>query len=207
MEDSKQMQSFDPQMEWDLPPLSRQIEILQGLGLTIPEDIIQEASAKGDHPSDFHTLLAEIGFGEFDPDTGMWTPTSDQIFSFDAEVFDVENMYPNFIKGLQAISKGELVFSDVVQDDSDVDWDTPDGIMHVSYRLNGVPCSFDAPFMGDWMDTSFQDAVNRELEKLGIQKRFYATEGMQGNTLFFCTETWARKLEEATLCHLSLSGR
>ena len=116
-------------------------------------------------------------------------------------------MYSNFIKGLQTIPKGELVFSDVVQDDSDVDWDTPDGIIHVSYRLNGVPCSFDAQFMGDWMDTSFQDAVNRELEKLGIQKRFYATEGMQGNTLFFCTETWARKLEEATLCHMSLSGK
>ena len=61
--------------------------------------------------------------------------------------------------------------------------------------------------MGDWLDVTVQDAVNEQLEKQGIRKRFYATDGTQGNTLFFCTEEWAEKLEEATLCYLSYSGQ
>ncbi len=206
MRDTDYMQLFDSRMERGSQPLSHQIAVLQGLGLTVPENIVQEVFQKGNPPSDFGELLAAIGVGEFDWDTGVWTPVSNQVFSFDGEVFSIENMYPNFIKGLQAISEGELVFSDAAQDDSDVDWEAPGGIMHVSYRINGVLCSFDAQFMGDWLDVSFQDAVNHELEKLGVQKRFYATDGIQGNTLFFCTEEWARKFEEATLCYMSYSG-
>lgn len=207
MKNTNYMDRMEQRMERGPLTLDQQIEILRGLGLNIPEAVFQELPAGASQEIGFAELLAIIGFGQFDFDTGIWTPSSDQIFSFDAEVFDVGRMYLNFFQGLQAISKDELCFSDVEQDDSLVNWDEPSGVLRVFYRLNGIPCRFDARFMGDWLDVTVQDAVNEQLEKQGIRKRFYATDGTQGNTLFFCTEEWAEKLEEATLCYLSYSGQ
>lgn len=201
MKDTNYMDLFERRMERGPLHLLQMTDILHSLGLTIPPLDVTDQDGL-----DFAQLLTFVGEGNFDFDSGIWTPSSSQVFLFDGEAFDIAHMYCNFIKGLQAISEGELAFSDVEQDDSRVNLEELGGIMEVRYCLNGVECRFDAQFMGDWLDVNIQDAVNRELEKQGIGKRFYATDGIQGNVIFFCTEDWARTFEEATLCYMSESG-
>ena len=48
MRDTDYMQLFDSRMERGSQPLSHQIAVLQGLGLTVPENIVQEVFQKGD---------------------------------------------------------------------------------------------------------------------------------------------------------------
>lgn len=191
----------DQSMERGPVPLEEQVAVLRGLGLEVPEPNVDLDVDLGG--GDYEMLLGTIGWGEFNFDTDEWSPSSHQIFAFDAEVYSIENMYLNYLKGLQAISQGELTFSDVSQDNSKVDWDEPGGTVDVSFRVNGTQCRYRAQFQGDWLDVRIRNAVNAHLEKLGVEKRFYATPGMQGEIVFFCTEEWAERFEAATLCYMS----
>lgn len=182
-------------------PLEEQLAVLRGLGMEIPEKAADIDLSYG--AGDYEMLLLSIGWGNYNFETGEWTPSSRQVFAFDAEVYSIEDMYLNYLKGLQSISQGELDFSDAAQDNSNVDWDGPDGTVGVTFRLNGMECRYHAQFQGDWLDVRIRAAINGFLEKLGVEKRFYATPGGQGEIVFFCTEAWARQFEEATLCYMS----
>ena len=44
--------------------------------------------------------------GEYEFNSYTWTPTSSDVYAFDAEVFDIENMYALFLQGVKAIVPG-----------------------------------------------------------------------------------------------------
>lgn len=199
MHDTKYMDLFERQMDRGPVPAEIQLAVLRDLGLNVPDHAVEKCIPE----NGFIPLLEAIGWGSYDYEKNIWTPSSAQIYAFDAEVFSIEDMYLIYLKGLQAISEGELAFSDVVQDNCQVNWNGPEGIVHVHFSLNGTPCQYDAAFQGDWLDTRIRQAINRQLEQMGIEKRFYATDGAQGEIIFFCSEAWARKFEDATLCFMS----
>lgn len=200
MRDTDSMQIFERRM--DAPPVPQEegLRILRGLGLeVVPMPELGELWC-------YEYALNVAGGGAWDYDAETWTPSSSQFFSFDAEAFDVERMYLHYFDGLQSISRGELSFSDVVQDNGGVDWETPGGTVAIRLRLNGADFAFAVDFEGDWLDVRIQKAVNQALETLGVQKRFYSIHADQGCVVFFCTEAWARAFEEATLCFMSYNG-
>lgn len=197
MRDTNYMDLFEQAMERGPVPKEELATVLQGFGLEVPD------SVEFDSEMDFRSVLLSLGWGEFNYDQKLWTPTSRQVFAFDAEVYDIDHMYLNYMKGIQAISQGELTITDVKQDNSGVNWDEPSGTVVVTFRLNGMECRYDADFQGDWLDVRIRQALNGYLKQLGIEKRFYATDGAQGEIVFFCTEEWARKFEEVTLCYMT----
>lgn len=199
MEMSDFLDMMGPFMDGDPVPMQEQMEVLRGLGLEISEAAAQKLPPEGA----YWMTLESLGWGSYDFDTNAWTPSSRQLYSFDSEVPDIETMYLTYFKGLQAISEGELTFTEVCQDHSQVDWDGPGGKVAVTFRLNGEACRFDAEFMGDWLDLTIRGAVNRVLARQGIEKRFFATDASQGETIFFCTAEWAKRLEAATQCRMS----
>lgn len=199
MRDTNYMELFNRRMEREPLSVQEMCSLLSDCGL---EPHAPDPSWSS-FCSDFNLLLELLGSGHYDPETRIWSPSSKHFFAFDAEVIDVETMYLNYLKGLQSISQGELSFTDMVQDTTKVNWEEPSGTIAVSFRLNGIECRYDAAFQGDWLDTHIRNAINSCLDRLGIEKRFYATDASQGETLFFCTEAWARKFEEATLCFMS----
>lgn len=184
-------------------PLDEQVRVLKEFGITISDKTIAELgeNSTGEY---WETLMME-GLGTYNYDTRTWTPSSNQVYSFDSEFYDVEGMYQIYLQGLQSISQGELTFSDITTDYSKANISEGDGTVDVRFTLNGKECRFEANFMGDWLDLRIRDAVNQNLEELGVEKRFYATDGDQGETIFFCTEEWARAFEEATLCCMSVT--
>ncbi len=199
MEFSDLMNMMGPFMGGEAVPLQEQLAVLRGFGLEIPEAAARELPPEGA----YWMTLESLGCGKYDFDASVWTPSSRQIYSFDSEVPDIENMYITYLKGLQAISEGELTFTEECQDLSAVDWDGPSGKVAVMFCLNGEVCRFDAEFMGDWLDLRIRGAVNEVLARQGCKKRFFATGASQGETIFFCTAEWAEQLEAATQCHMS----
>ena len=199
MKDTNYMDLFDQRMEHGPFSAAEQIAVLRGLGLDVSEEAADDCVPE----TAYWPVLEAWGSGTFDFDNKVWTPSSDQVYAFDAEVFDIEGMYLHYFKGLQSISREELTFTDVTQDNSQVNWEEPSGTVAVRFCLNGTRFQYDAQFAGDWLDIHIRKAVNRCLEQLGIEKRFYATDGGQGEIIFFCTEDWARRFETATLCFMS----
>ena len=48
-------------------------------------------------------VLLNAGMGKWDEETGEWSPTSQDVYAFDAEVMDIERMYTHFLRGVQAL--------------------------------------------------------------------------------------------------------
>ena len=204
------MELLEQQNERGPVSADEQIKVLTELGLTLSEETIAsmreyEKECKENNSFGFEYMLPlEMeGSGVYDYKNYTWAPSSSQIYAFDSEFFDVEGMYQIYLKGLQSISEGELTFTDITTDYSKANFENRGGTVDVRFKLNGKECRFEAEFMGDWLDTHIRNEVNRCLEELGVEKRFYATDCDQGEIIFFCTEKWAREFESATLCYMS----
>lgn len=191
-------------------PIERQLSVLQSFGLLVTSDA--KACCAADAP--YVSVLEALGLGSIDEDTEIWIPSSSQVYAFNLATDEIESMYAQLFQGLQSISQGTLTFSDVRQTihidqqepSSGLSWDEFSGAVQVSFHLNGRPCATTLSFLGTCIDLRILDAVNHCLEKLGIQKRFYSTPGSQGNIVFFCTASWAKRFEEATLCPMDTKG-
>lgn len=205
--DEEVMMDFTQVGERSVPvSVDKQLETLRDLGIQVTPE--QEESLREDtaelEEMPYTLFLIWIGMGDYNYDTWEWTPTSEQVFAFDLEVFDVGNMYPLFLEGLQTISGLDL--ADAAQDDSSADWEAGTGILDVTYKLNGTPYSFQARLLYDWLDIGILENVNQALEHEGIEKRFYATsDGGQGVLIFYANHDWAKQFFTATGLRLQQS--
>jgi len=115
--------------------------------------------------------------GKFDPETFAWSPSSDKIYVFDAEFFNIEGMYTEFLTGVQAIVvDGE--FTDVTEDLSGmtVEWDEAtwsDGHRTVAFRLNGQPYDIRLTSYGDWLNMDILPFLNAALKKEGCAAQLH----------------------------------
>lgn len=181
--------------------LERKLATLEELDFQFTEE---ERKAMEEWPdAGYGDLLAMVGWGEFDNETWEWSPTSDQVYALDTEVFNIDRMYLDFFQGLLSISNGELPITDIIQDDSQVDWEEGTGTFQVTLNYNEKPYTFTADALHDWLDVGILEQVNRMLEKEGVEKRFYAAwNDYQGITVFYRDKAWARRFESATGCKL-----
>lgn len=144
-------------------------------------------------------LLTEVGHGNYDYAAWTWTPSSDKVYSFDMEAFDVGSMYEIFFHGIQAISGQTLVFADVIQSD-----DEDDRGRKVTFKMNGKAYEFSARFGGDWYDLGILNYLNQILdEDNSDHKLYFMTDGYQEVIIFYCDAEWAIKFEGKTGCRLS----
>ncbi len=119
----------------------------------------------------FDTLMVK-GWGVFDYETDAWTPTSDQVYAFDAEVYDIENMYTLFLQGVQAIVP-EVSITDVKEDLSKMT-DELEGKRGVSFLCNGHAYAVELESMGDWIDLyTMLDFVNGVLKAEGCKAQLH----------------------------------
>ena len=91
-----------------------------------------------------------------------------------ADAFDVDMEgleYKDFLRKVQDISSGELVFEDAQQVVSKETYEKGTGIEEVSFKCNGREYSFIAEFNYDWFDGRFIHYLNTVLEKQGLEKR------------------------------------
>ena len=180
---------------------SQAADVLTELGIRVPQMEIED-----DFSSEYmvEELLYWAGMGAYDDDTFAWTPADSGVYAFDLEVFDVGNMYRDFLRGVEAMSGGELVFTEIVEDDSLVDLESGGGWKEVTFTVNGGTHTLRAQMMYDWFDPSFANAVAEMTEdhQTGKRLRFYF-DGYQVAYVFWCDDDWARDFSRATGLRLS----
>ena len=119
--------------------------------------------------STIYDLLIFMGCGDYSQDTGEWMPTSDRVYAFDAEVYDIEHMYARFLRGMQAIIPG-IAITDVREDLSgmaeDMNFSGVDGMRSIDFCVNEHPYSVTLESRGDWFNEDmiafFMDVLERE---------------------------------------------
>lgn len=188
--------------------LDTQVEVLRELGLEIPEeltDALREQMESYEYGSlytegyPYVSLLSALGMPK--RDTGTWeiTEYSDQAYWFDFEGWDISTDYLEILKGVQAISGGEIVFTEMEENTDDVDWEKGTGTIQVSFLLNGRPCEYIARMEYDWIDPGFLTYLMKELAGMKTGKKLYAcSDHGQGCILFYREEAWAEEFVKRT---------
>lgn len=137
-------------------------------------------------------MLADIGMGEYDFDNGSWTPSSQTVYAFDVEVFDLDRMYTLFLQGVQSIVGDELIFENIQEDTSQVNHEEGNGVQVISFTCQGRPYRYEAEVYNDWFDMGAVAFVNEVLAAEGLDKRLWCTsDGYQECILFYNTPQWA----------------
>ena len=141
----------------------------------------------------YELLLCE-GIGVYDYDALTWTPTSEQIYVFDAEFFNVEGMYTEFLQGVQSIMPDAQI-TDVREDLSGMN-EYLEGKRKVLFEFNGHSYVVTLTSEGDWLNTEIIDFLNQVLKTEGDTNRLHiVSEGWdQLVFLIYGTEADAKAL-------------
>lgn len=184
---------------------------LEELGIPVSRGIVAEfeRSFKSMPPETLDALdvtamlLSALGVGHYDYKNQEWTPTSDMVYSFDMEVYDIDRMYTLFLKGVQAISGDEFRIGEICEEAGGVEYPTGRGTRIVRFLLDGRPCLYRARENCDWFDLGMLDYMNEVLSQTHNPKRlFFMSDGYQECILFYCTQFWAKRFEKKTGCPL-----
>ncbi|MBR5288752.1 MAG: hypothetical protein IKU34_09230 [Clostridia bacterium] len=128
------------------------------------------------------------------------------VYAFDAEFDDVENMYRDFLSGIERIGCGELKFDHIAEDLSGVDGATGDGTRKISFEFRGKTATYQAVAQHDWFDAGMLGFMH-ELMGAGDSGKelYFVFDGMQGVVLFYQTPQWVKEFTQATGCPLFTS--
>jgi len=112
-----------------------------------------------------YTMLMYLGMGDYDWETFERTPLSDKVYAQDAEVFNIEEMYTEFLEGADYIIP-DAEFTEIHEDISGLT-ENLDGRRSVSFKCNGSPYEAELDSYGDWLNPEIIGIVNDVLKKEG----------------------------------------
>lgn len=143
-------------------------------------------------------LLCWLGYGEMNYDTWEWTPGENGVYWFDAEFIAVDCMYTDFLRGVSALGQGELNFTNIREEHTNVDWYQGTGEVTVTFDWEGNAYQFRAEMMQDWFDPSVLDTVGGIVQENSEKQLFYAFDGGQGYLVFYGDRQWAKDFSSLT---------
>lgn len=199
---------FHPESYENYVPFATQVEVLEGLGFTIPQETVnvitqsmeaQEQSRVWVEGYPYTTLLTSVGMPEWNYDTWEIEAYPKEAFWFDWEGFDMSTEYTNILNAVNAMADGDFTITDIKQDMTEVDWEQGTGKVYISFRINGDLYQYKLKMMNDWLDTKIIKHINDALETAGVEKRVYGMDdGGQGRILFCRDSEWAKQFYKAT---------
>lgn len=189
-------------------PLDEQVEVLESLGLHVPEETIEAVRTSmeeyGVHDmveeSPYTWLLTDMGAPEYDEEWKL-TGYATEVFWFDFEGFDITTDYITVLDGMRALAKGSCLddVTKIREDWTEADLEDGKGVITVSLIRKGQTYSYTMEMYYDWIDSKVLGIWNLFLEQEGSQKYFYAAgDNGQGAIVFFCTPTWAEQFTKKT---------
>ncbi|MCL2125874.1 MAG: hypothetical protein FWH33_07815 [Oscillospiraceae bacterium] len=141
--------------------------------------------------SDPYNLLFALLGGERENEDGLWEPLSDDIYNFDTECVENNDIYATVFERLAAISKGGFELSDV---SSRVNHRSHKA--SVSFSFNGTEYSWQLNYNDDWFDIEVIGRINALLKSAGSSKYFYVSNPDQSVTIVFDTDEKIMKLND-----------
>lgn len=207
-DDAGMSQAPSAEGEWEMKQKSfgELAQILKDFGVEgITEDVIRQLedgeAMRGDEFCLDRTasLLMWAGSGTTDWDNMVWTPAENGVYTFDREVFRLETMYTDFLRGVSALGGKELSFENIREDTGGVDWERGTGRRTVSFDWDGESYVLEAENHNDWFDVSAADALNRIILSRETGKSLYfATDGYQECIVFYRDSAWAEAFQTQT---------
>jgi len=185
----------------DEAAMRRAREALEKLGYPVSDDaftmaleqhrMLQELYAqsgiivKTDQGDLAYQLLLCQGIGEYDYETLTWTATSDKIYVFDAEFFNIEGMYTEFLQGVQAIMPDARITA--VREDLSGMNEHLDGSRKVYFDFNDHAYVVTLKSDGDWLNGEIIDFLNQVLKTEGIPNRLHiVSDGWDQMVFLIC---------------------
>lgn len=167
---------------------------LEAYEQTLPEGVIWSKPA---------SLLSTIGMGDYDDDWN-WFPNNKTVYAFDIEVFNLPEMYTDFLAGVSFIGNGELNFTNIVEDLSNVNEEKGTGYRTISFDWNDERFTIQTKEMNDWFDLNFANQLNKIIIEHSTGKQLYfADDGYQFVIVFYRDTNWANDFTKRTGCLLS----
>lgn len=180
--------------------ISQQIESTYA---AMPEDLRQKLGYTPESFSDMADVLVMLGYGDYDPETWTNIPYTDDVYAFDAEMFDVQQSYTELLEAVERMSRGEVTIENVQIHLAEELFEAGNGSLPIAFQLNGRNYSYIAAFDYDWMDVEIIDFVNGILEEQGGTKRIWSMYDLgQGLILFYRDAAWAESFMDETGCEL-----
>lgn len=199
---------FNPGNYAEYQPLEKQAEVLRSLDLQVSDEAVDSLQSWMEEWPEarewvegypYTSLLTEISYPRYDEETWEVIGFSDQAYWFDLEGFDIGEDYMEILNGIQALSGGQFVISEVTYDTQHVDWENGRGFVQINFLLNGKPCEYKAKMESDWLDRGIISYVGRQLKKEHTISRLYSMDDDgQGLILFFRKAEWADQFRERT---------
>lgn len=203
---------FDPLDYPDYMPLEQQKAIVEALGFSVSEDVMdemKESMRKNEEARiyiegyPFQELLLYLGRPEHGKDTRDLASSPKQAYWLDWEGDDIPQDYLHLLKGIENLTHGEMVLEDVQVNTNNADWEKGSGEIVLDFFCNGNPYEVVLEVMADWLDTSVIGQMNRILCLERLPGRIYAcSDGGQGAVLFYRDEAWAEQFKKETKLEL-----
>lgn len=153
----------------------------------------------GNYDSDAEVLLllSYLGEGNFSDYAG-WTPSENGVYWFDLESWDPHCMYAYCLQGITALSDGNLQFTEMDADYSDVNWDTGVGTAKISFTFHDKKHTVSVAVDYDWFDPEFLDALSRIIGSENGKQLYFASDGGQGLFVFYGNAQWSKDFTKLT---------
>lgn len=148
-------------------------------------------------------LLYCMGCGIRDYDTGAFTPAENGVFFCYYWAEFPDTMYTDLLRGIAAMSRGEIAIDNITEDHSDADWDAWEGTITVDFTLNGEERHLDAVFYGEWYDEQTFNALNAMVQDATGKQLHFADFEDTGCFIFLGDDVWATSFAKRTGLELS----
>ncbi|MBQ9951578.1 MAG: hypothetical protein IJO98_05515 [Clostridia bacterium] len=190
--------------------LSEKIAVIESLGIVFPETLENEIRADSgldEEFMDYPVLLSWLGFGWYNSIREEFVPYGDDVFAFDAEMWDLSGDYIRLIEAVARISDGEVTVENCSAEITGVFREYGLGRQVIRFTMNGTERTFRAKIRSDWMDVGIIKYLNRCLEKDGSPRRVWCMYDMGQGFVVFCeTQEWVENFEKATGYRLYLDA-
>lgn len=139
-------------------------------------------------------VLDNIGRAEYNIENKEYKLFSNNVYSFDTEVIDIDMMYTIFLNFVNKLSNDELRITDIIEDNSNINYEQGTGEKIVSFKLNSKEYKYIAKVKNDWFDMKMIGYINKILQENNCKKFLYVSnDGWQNCILFYNTEEWSEK--------------
>lgn len=163
--------------------IEKQAEILESIGFTVPSEIVtrmkkEDAKQKIEdfkyaNLSPFVHMLIEVGKGKVDYKKLTFTPTSDQIIVFAAEIFHIELTIKTILKGVETLVGGLITFGDIECEQID-DEESYDYTWVIRFTVNGIKKSLTLSGMEvEWITDDLLKSIFRTIKGIKLEKGLY----------------------------------
>jgi len=175
-----------------------------GIG-SLPPETLESADSGLFYLSDskLEHLLYVLGVGERDYDTGSFIPAESGVFFSYYWAENPETMYADFLRGIAAMSRGQLIIENIIEDQSRTDWNAWEGTITVDFTLNGKEQTLDAVFYGEWYDQQTFNALSAMILEATGKQLYFADFEDTACFIFLGDETWADAFAKRTGLEIS----